>query len=137
MYPAVVTAVTHPVPLSWPHLYGSSQLSGSALSWPRTHFFELRPPSFNHNRAETPDVEGSVILITVVMVSRQSSQEYEGLPCPLHWEWGRAKRTLSYSRQQQPAALRAERRIQLGGQAAFMAMDAAGSVFVAWTGRCE
>lgn len=93
-------------------------------------------PASSTNRAATPDAEGSVILITVVMVSRQSSQEHEGLPFPLHWDQGRAKRTLSYSRQQ-PAALRAERRIQLGGQEAFMAMDAAGSVFVAWTGRCE
>lgn len=76
---AAVTAVTHPVPL---HLYGSSQLSGSALSWPRA-LTSLSPnlPASSTNGAETPDAEGPVM-----RASRQSAPEHEVLPCHLHWD---------------------------------------------------
>lgn len=114
MCPAVVTAVTHHVPL---HLYGSSQLSGSALSWPRA-LTSLSPnlPASSTNRAETPDAEGSVM-----RASRQSAPEREVLPRHLRWDQGRAKRMLSH-RKQETAAPRAGRRTGLGeGQEVVMA----------------
>lgn len=76
----VCSTVTSPVPLAWPHLYSSSQLSGSALSWPRA-LTSLSPnlPASSRHRAETPDAQGSLR-----RASRQSSQEHEVLPCHLH-----------------------------------------------------
>lgn len=108
----MVTAGTHPVL----HLYGSSQLSGAAFSWPRA-LTSLSPnlPASSTNRGETPDAERSV-----VRASRQSSPEHEVLPRHLLWDCGRAKRALSY-RKQEAAALRAERRTRLGRQEVFMA----------------
>lgn len=77
----VCSAVTGPVPLSWPHLYGSSPLSGSALSWPRTlTSLNANLPASSTRRAETPGAEGSLM-----RASGQSSQEHEVLPRPLRW----------------------------------------------------